>query len=490
MNNKAVIIGSGIAGIAAAIRLRVKGYQVEVFEKNAVPGGKIAEIKMNGFRFDAGPSLFTMPHYVDELFRLARKNPKDYFDYIKLDEICTYHWNDGTKFIASSDVNKMARDASKLFNVTAKQLEDKLEKAAYIEEQVGELFLEQSIHHWSNFLNWSTVKAVFNSAKLGLNKTLHEVNEKSFSDPKMIQIFDRYATYNGSNPFQTPGIMEVIPHYEYNIGAYFPKKGMVDIVNSLVRLGEDIGIKFSYNSEVKEILYEESNIKGVNIANDKSLEADIVVSNMDVYYTYNKLLQGIEQPNKMLSQERSSSALIFYWGMNRKFDELGVHNIFFADDYKAEFKSVFNDKDVYDDPTIYVHISSKVKSDDAPELGENWFVMINTPSKGEVDWDEYIRLAKENIQAKLSRLLGVDISDYIVCEDQLFPSLIEERTMSYQGALYGTSSNSKFAAFLRHPNFHKKLKGLYFVGGSTHPGGGIPLCLLSAKIAADHVTYA
>lgn len=487
MTKKAVVIGAGVAGIATSIRLRLKGYEVEVFEKNNYPGGKLSEFKLGAFRFDAGPSLFTMPHYVDELFQLAGKDPRKYFNYDRLDNVCYYFWNDDTSFIAPADPQKFGQEAACFFNDSEKSVLNKLEKAEYVEKTVGKLFLEQSLHSIRGFLNLDTLKAVLRIPKLGLNKTLHEMNERSFEDPKLVQLFDRYATYNGSNPFKTPGIMEVIPHYEYNIGAFFPKKGMVDITNSLVNLAEELGVEFRLNQEVSEILNTSNEITGIKLANDQVVNADLVVSNMDVYFTFTKLLKGKFTNQKILNQERSSSALIFYWGIQKQFDQLGVHNIFFAEHYKEEFDAIFKEKMVYHDPTIYIHISSKVKTDDAPEGSENWFVMINTPPKGEINWEDFIAKARVKIIEKLSKSLGVDVSKLISEEDLLFPSTIESRTSSFQGSLYGTSSNSKYAAFLRQPNFHKRLKGLYFVGGSAHPGGGIPLCLLSAKIATDHV---
>jgi phytoene dehydrogenase-like protein len=170
--------------------------------------------------------------------------------------------------------------------------------------------------------------------------------------------------------------------------------------------------------------------------------------------------------------------------MDRSFDELGVHNIFFSDDYQGEFKAIFEDKTINDDPTIYLHISSKMEKNDAPEGGENWFILMNVPANEGQDWDALVAKMLKNVIEKLSRNLGVDVAKHIVAEDYLDPRRIEERTSSSGGALYGNASNNRFAAFLRHPNYRKAIKNLYWVGGSVHPGGGIPLCLSSAKIAA------
>jgi len=206
-----------------------------------------------------------------------------------------------------------------------------------------------------------------------------------------------------------------------------------------------------------------------------------------VYFTYKKLLKDEQQPQKILKQERSSSALIFYWGIKKVFPSLGLHNIFFSNNYEEEFKHLFQSKTVYQDPTVYINISSKYKKDDAPEGCENWFTMINVPNNIGQDWEQFKIDARANILKKLSKNFNQDIEALIVTESVLDPVAIEEKTSSYRGSLYGTSSNNQFAAFLRHANFSKKIKNLYFVGGSVHPGGGIPLALLSAKIVAEMI---
>jgi phytoene dehydrogenase-like protein len=197
-------------------------------------------------------------------------------------------------------------------------------------------------------------------------------------------------------------------------------------------------------------------------------------------------LKNTKAKKRTLEQEPSSSAMIFYWGIKKQFVNLDLHNIFFSADYKNEFDTIFNQKTVCDDPTIYIHVSSKYNKNDAPLDSENWFVMVNVPSNSGQDWDITREKVKENVLSKISRLLGEDISALIEEEDYLDPIRIEQRTSSFAGALYGASSNDRMAAFFRHSNF-SKVKGLYFVGGSVHPGGGIPLCLLSAEIATREI---
>jgi phytoene desaturase len=276
----------------------------------------------------------------------------------------------------------------------------------------------------------------------------------------------------------------MIPHLEMGMGTYFPNGGMISITNSLVKLAIRQGVKFHFGKPVSQIIIKNGHAAGV-VIEDKKVTADYVVSNMDIFSTYRKLLSHQPQPEKILAQERSSSALIFYWGMKKSFPNLDLHNIFFSNSYEDEFQAIFNHKSLHPDPTVYINISSKCNPNDAPEGGENWFVMINTPGDFGQDWETIIYNSRNRIQEKISNVLGKDITKFIATEEILDPRLIEKKTFSHKGALYGTSSNNRYAAFLRHPNFSKKIENLYFCGGSVHPGGGIPLCLHSAKIVSN-----
>ncbi|MDA9555306.1 phytoene desaturase family protein, partial [Pelobium sp.] len=470
-----------------SIRLASKGFSVEVFESNSYPGGKLSEFKVGDYRFDAGPSLFTMPQYVDELFELAGKTSSNYFKYQKLNEVCRYFWDDGTQLTASSDVDLFAKEIEKNTSSTEAEIKSFLGKSKQIYNITHQVFLEKSLHKISTFLNPQTFKSFLRIFEIDAFRTMAKANESFFSDEKMVQYANRFATYNGSNPYQAPATLNVIPHLEQHFGAFFPEGGMVNITNSLVKLAQDLGVKFHYQTPVDEILIKDKKVIGVK-ANGQVVECDEVVSNMDVYFTYKKLLKDEKQPQKILKQERSSSALIFYWGIKKEFKQLGLHNIFFSQNYKAEFEHLFKKKSIYHDPTVYINISSKYCKSDAPEGCENWFTMINAPHHIGQNWDDFKQEAKSHILRKLSKLLDEDIEKLIEVEEVLDPVLIESRTSSYQGSLYGTSSNNQFAAFLRHANFSKEIKGLYFVGGSVHPGGGIPLALLSAKIVSEMMT--
>jgi phytoene desaturase len=477
------IVGSGIGGIAFAIRMACLGQKVHVFEANAQPGGKLAEIILDGFRFDAGPSLFTLPKLVDELFELAGKNPRDYFQYERLPEICRYFWEDGTRLYTHEDPAKTASEMADVLGEEVGNIRAYIADAGTKYHIVSDLFLDNSLHKLSTWTGKKALTGYANLHRLGLFDTMHNSHRKRFKNPKTVQLFDRYATYNGSDPYQTPATLSIIPHLEYNLGAYFPAGGMIEIPRSLTRLAEELGVQFHLNEPVTKIKTEGSRAMGIVTAKG-SFDFDFVASNADIRPSYTKLLSELPKPKKLLNQPKSSSGIIFYWGVNRTFDELGVHNIFFAENYKREFNSIFKTQTMDSDPTAYVHISSKVAPEDAPAGCENWFVLMNAPANSGQDWDQLVAETRQNVINKISRILGVDFEKHIVSEDYLDPRRIETRTSSSGGALYGNASNNKFAAFLRHPNYRPAIKNLYWIGGSVHPGGGIPLCLSSAKIAA------
>ena len=484
---KAIVIGAGIAGIATSIRLARQGYEVKVYEANSYPGGKLTTLQHGDYRFDAGPSLFTLPKLVEELFLLCGEKPKDHFTYQIKDSICNYFWNDGKTYQMPAGVDNIVDSLVDNFDADRTSVERYLNRSKLKYEKTAPVFIERSLHKISSFINKETIIAMASIPKLGINTSMHKINAKAFRNPKLVQIFDRFATYNGSSPYQTPGIMSMIPHLEMGIGTYFPNGGMVNITNSLVALAERQGVSFVYGTKVQRIIKANRAAIGVDVENEKVL-ADIVVSNMDVFSTYKHLLPEKDWPLKTLAQEQSSSALIFYWGISKSFPNLSLHNILFADDYKGEFEKIFKSKTIVEDPTVYINISSKANPSDAPRDSENWFVMINTPGNYGQDWDAMIAEARRNIIIKINKVLKVDIESLIVIEDVLDPRLIESRTQSHRGALYGTASNNKLSAFLRHANFNKKIKNLYFCGGSVHPGGGIPLCLQSAAIVSDLIS--
>ncbi|MFN8923305.1 MAG: 1-hydroxycarotenoid 3,4-desaturase CrtD [Sphingobacteriia bacterium] len=481
---KALVVGAGMAGLAASIRLARLGYDVAVYEQQSGPGGKLNVLQLDGYRFDTGPSLFTLPELVTELFSLCQEDPAAYFQYRRLDPITRYFWADGTRLTAWADPERFAQECQQVLGAPAAEVRAFLQQAAAKYRLAAPFFLQQSLHRLHSYTRPTALRALLQLPQLETGRSMGSGIDRRIRHPKLRQLFRRYATYNGSHPERAPATLNLIPHLEFNLGAYLPVGGMYAIAHALEGLARRQGVHFHYNQPVERITVEKQRATGLQV-NGSLLAADQVVCNLDVFYAYHRLLPDQKPPERTLRQERSSSALIFYWGINRSFSELDVHNIFFSEDYAGEFSALFADRSLHADPTVYVHITSKQEPQDAPAGCENWFVMINAPSLAGQDWGKLIPRARQHILAKLERMLGQPVAARIVAEQVLGPEQIQANTGSYQGALYGTASNNRFAAFLRHPNFIHRIRNLYFCGGSVHPGGGVPLSLLSGKIVAD-----
>lgn len=482
---QALVIGSGVGGLATAIRMRAKGYEVHVYEKNSYPGGKLTVVEAAGFRFDAGPSVFTLPHLVTELFELAGKQPEDYFTYVRHPVSARYFWNDGTVFDAPADKAKFIEAAARKFDEPREHIARYLADSERKFRIIQPVFLEKSVHRTKNYFSKDYIKSYPYLPGLDIFRSLNRTNKRFIRHPKLVQVLDKFASYIGSDPYRTPGIMSLLPHLEITEGIYFPKNGMHDITQSLYRLATDIGVCFHFGSPVEKIMTEGKQAKGI-VSGGKFIKSDVIFSGTDAHFTHHQLLKAKKLP-AAVTQERSSSVVVFYWGMNKQFEALDLHNMFYSDDYASEFNGIFKSGKVIEDASVYIHRSCEIVKQDAPEGMENWFVMVMVPSDPILVNSEVIAEIRNNTLAKLGRLLKTNLEQHIVFEDHLSPGLIEQKTNSYRGALHGISGHSPFSFFRRQSNFSSTYKNLYFVGGSTHPGGGIPLCLYSAKIATEHV---
>ena len=483
---KTAIIGAGIGGLATAVRLAAAGEKVTVWEKNPFPGGKIAELRMGGFRFDTGPSLFTLPELTEELFVLCGETMQEHLPCTRLDVSCRYFYPDGSAFAFYRDPGMLSQELSARGFREEEAMRRRLTSAREVYELSAPVFLFSDFHRLRNFNTPPYRKVAARLRELDFLRTMHGANRRDFTDPRLIQLFDRYATYNGSSPFRAPATLNMIAHLENNIGAFFPRKGMYAVARELHRLAERQGVEFRFSKQVERIDVRDRQAAGV-VVEGRVVPYERIVSDVDVRYLADRLLARHPLRKRLHRAEPSSSALIFYWCVRGTFPRIGLHNVLFSSDYRNEFRSLFRRSDIADDPTVYLFVSSKAVAEDAPAGCENWYVMVNAPADCGQQWQETIARTRENVIRKIDATLGTRIENCIVGERICTPADIERRTMSFRGALYGASSNSPFAAFFRHPNRLSAIRNLYFVGGSVHPGGGIPLCLASARIVCDQI---
>ena len=504
---RVTVIGAGLGGLSAAIRLANAGYAVDLFEKQSGPGGKAFSERIGAYRFDTGPSLFTLRPVFAQLFAETGRSIDDYLTLTPLEQICRYFWRDGARIVSWTDSERFAREFHQAFGEDPAHLRSFLQYSERIHRVTGTLFLERSLHEWNTIFTREFWRSVVQLHKIDAFRTMDWANGAFFGSAHIRQFFNRYATYNGSDPYQTPATLNIIPHVEYGIGASSVAGGIYAVPRALERLARDVGVKIHYEVAVEEILTtgrpgfrgrigaalfrsgHRARVKGVRV-NGSEHPADIVVSNADVTPTYKRLLGDTRAPlyKRYQRLEPSSSGLVFYWGIRKRFPELGLHNIFFSDDYREEFRDIFQRQRCPDDPTIYLNITAKEGApEDAPADGENWFILVNAPADAGQDWQAEADRVREAVLRRLSGELGTDIEAVLEEEARMTPPDIAAKTDSHRGSLYGIASNSRGAAFLRHPNRSRRYRGLYFVGGSAHPGGGMPLVVLGGRIVADLV---
>lgn len=490
MNKKVVVVGGGLAGISAAIRLARVGFKVQLFEKNSVLGGKMGEVTMNGFRFDTGPSLLTMPFVIDELFSFAGLQRLALLDFIPVEPICRYFYPDGTRLNTFSDHQKMMAELQEKMPGQEKAFEHFMKHSRNIYDLAAGVFLFTPFQEMRKLFRKEHLPAFFKIHRLDAMKTMHRSISEYFTDDRLVQLFDRYATYNGSNPFQAPATLNIIPYAEYGLGAYYIRGGMYRLAETLEMIARNLGVEINTSAPVEKIVHAKQRITGVRV-NGEIIATEYVLCNADVVEAHNHLLDGVERRAARLNKlEPSLSGMVFLWGMDRKFPELAHHNILFSSDYQREFSQIFDDLQAPDDPTVYISITSKTDPEHAPQNCENWFILLNMPYlSGKQNWGAEVDRMRSRILEKMQRY-GLDAESHITMEKVLTPQDLYNLYRSNRGSIYGISSNSRMTAFKRPANRSRDINGLYFAGGSAHPGGGIPLVLLSGKMAAELISEA
>lgn len=481
MSRQAVVIGAGLAGLASACLLARRGFEVTVVEKNRTPGGKMQELQLYGYRFDTGPSLFTMPFILERLFKECGARLEDYLDLAEPDPVCRYFYRDGTVF------NNYAERDRSMQEIREFAPEDEIAYSRFLDyseelyQKTADAFLFNTLFQLKDLRNVKFTDFL----KIDAFSTVSEKVDDYFKSSYMRMFFKRFTTYNGSSPFQAPATLNVIPHVELNMGGYYVKGGMYRIAESLYELAQKLGATFRFESQVKQIKVQSGKASGVELANGELLSADLVFANSDATETLLNLLPEGAVPNwrkkKQKSLEPSCSGFVLMLGCSRKWNNIAHHNIFFSHNYEEEFQQIFDQKKLPDDPTVYVANTSHTDPRHAPEGGSNLFILVNAPYIAEgQDWTTLRKTYSDGLIEKLQQRGLNGLRESIRCSEMLTPPDFYRLYQSNRGSIYGTSSNSRFAAFLRPRNRLRTIKNLYLVGGSTHPGGGIPLVIQSA----------
>lgn len=485
MTEPIVIIGAGIGGLSAAIRLAAQGRQVLVLEKNDQVGGKMSEKREQGFRWDSGPSVITMLPVFEELFRAAGKDLGGYLTLEPVNPLTRYFYPDGTQLDLYSDLPATLEQIERIAPRDVEGYQRFLAYAAEIHRITGPVFIYNEPPQISRLLkvNPGDVR------KVDPMRTMQQAIESHVHSPHMRQLLGRFATYVGASPYLAPATLNVIAHVELNEGVWYPQGGIYSIALALQRLAQELGVEIRTGCQVEQIEVFTGQARGVELADGSLIPAAAVIANLDVTLVYEKLLPSLPGVRKQLSnlreQESSCSGFILLLGVQEEHPDLAHHNIFFSSNYRREFDQIFRRGVPPDEPTIYVSISARSTPEDAPPGCENWFVLVNAPPLGaNYDWTAQSEAYASSVLEWLARR-GYDVRQSLAYQQAITPLDLEKMSNTRGGALYGTSSNNRWAAFRRPHNRCPDVRGLYFAGGTTHPGGGVPMVILSGKVASQ-----
>jgi phytoene desaturase len=478
MSRRVVVIGGGVGGLATSIRLAAAGHDVTVVERNERVGGKLSTYVRDGFTFDIGPSLLTMPHVFDELFRLAGSSIDDELDLVRLDPQFNYSWRDGSRLSVRDDNDRTAAEfdafspgagaAWRAFDTHGGTIWDTAERTFFAGPMENPISLLKRMDSPADLLAIDPLR------------TLQRAAREAFDEPHLRQWVGRYATYSGSLPQRAPATLACIPHIEARFGCWYPMGGLGELRDALERSAERVGVTARTGVDVVHVTATPDRVTGVALADGTFVDASIVVANADARHLYADLLPDERALARVRRARRSTSGFALCVGVRGTSEGIGHHNVWFADDALQEFREI-DARQLPSDPTIYGCVSSVTDPTQAPNGDENWFLLVNTPPGIDVDTESYRDLVIDRLASH-----GVDLRRRMRFCAHLAPADIERLYRSPGGAIYGSSSNGMRAAFAR-PSNRGTRTGLYLVGGSSHPGGGLPLVASSARIVADMI---
>ncbi len=484
-----IVIGAGIGGLATSARLARAGYRVTVLEKSDHAGGRADVIDAQGFRFDAGPTLFLMPDTFRETYRALGERMEDHLDLVRLDPTYRVHFHDGMRLDLTSDMERMRAQL------------DAIEPGAF---EAFLRFMAEGYRHYQRSLkhfvgrNFLSLLDYFSPANLPLLFRLkalvkhYDNTARYFRDPRLRAAFSFQNMYLGLSPYDAPATFSLLQYTETAEGVWFPRGGLYRVIESLASIAGGHGVTFRYNTPVARIEVESDRATAVILEDGERLAADVIVANADLPYVYASLLPDDGLAQRMMGKKFTSSALMFYWGVKgAKSSELLHHNVFLADDqYRASFAHIFYDYTLPVEPSFYVNAPSRTDVSFAPEDGDGLMVLVpvgHIDAKRPQDWIALRDRARATVIEKLEALGVKDLSSRIVMEKTIGPPEYLSALNLAKGSAFGLSHNFMQVGYLRPHNRHSRYHNLYFAGASTHPGTGLPIVLLSARLTTERI---
>ncbi len=488
----AVVVGAGLGGIAAAARLAQHGYAVTVLEKNSIPGGRCGQIVRDGHRFDIGPTLFLMREVFAETFAALGERLEDHLDLRRIDPTYRIRFDDGLELELTSDLNGLAAQVEAIQPGSFRGL------LAYLAE--GDRHYRLSLERFVG-RNFYSLADYFSPANLPLLFQLKALSKhydhigRYLSDPHLKAAFTFQDMYLGLSPFDAPATYSLLQYTELAGGVWYPIGGLYQVVSHLAAIACARQVRFMFNAPVAQITVAASRATGVRLGDGTQLDADVVVANADLPYVYRSLLSEAgprdqAEARRLEGLKYTSSAIMFYWGVDQVYPQLNTHNVFLSGNYRGSFESIFRDHGLPGQPSFYVHAPARVDPAAAPAGHDTLFVLVPVGSLDEArpqDWEALSQAARRAVLQRLAAAGLDNLEPHLKFEICYTPRDWEGRYHLKNGAGFGLSHNFWQVGYLRPHNRHARYPNLYFVGSSTHPGTGLPIVLISARLVVERI---
>lgn len=487
-NRKALIIGAGIGGIATAIYLAKSGFDVKVYEKNSFAGGRCGQVVHDGHRFDLGATMLLMPGVYREIFQTLGLDFEKVLEPETLKDLYTLWFDDGKQLAFTTDMKRMESQIESFEEGSFKSAQKYISEGKQFYKLAKENLIGRNFY---NFFQFATPKNMRMLLKLKVYLTHQKYIQRFFRNPHLQMAFTFQNIYVGQSPFDAPAFFSMIPAIELEEGSLFPKGGIYSVVKALISEAESCGVKFRFDKEVIAIKTEGNVAKGLKMAGGEVAEADIVVANADLPYVYRELLPDKRRAGKFNRMRYSCSAMVFHWGLDKIYPQLNHHNVFLSDTFRTGLRVIFRDKMADPAPSFYVHAPSRSDSAAAPEGRDTLSIIVgigHLDAGKDQDWKAFRKITRDAVIERLVKAGLTDIGEHIQHEICYNPGTWESVYHVAHGSVFGSLSHSLLQmGYFRPHNRHRKYRNLYFAGGSTHPGNGIPLVLLSARLTSERI---
>lgn len=484
----AIVIGAGIGGIATAARLAKSGYDVTVLEKEGTPGGRCNQILREGHRFDIGPTLFLMPEIWEETFASLGEELHDHLQLKRIDPTYRVHFDDGLQLELTSNIGEMQAQLEKVESTAFTGFLDYLAEGSKHYRVSIEKFVGRNFYSLFEYFSPGNLPLLFQLKAL---KKHYANMSRFFKDERLKAAFTFQNMYLGLSPYDAPATYSLLQYTELAEGVWYPEGGMYAGIQALVRIAEQLGVQFVYHAPVIQLQEDGGRIRAAITADGREFTADIFIGNADLPYIYKELLPKNRETKKLDSKQYTCSTIMFYWGVDQEYPQIAHHNVFLGGNYRASFDQIFRDHTLPDVPSFYVHAPARSDRGAAPLGQDTLYVLVpvgHLDARSNQDWEALVRRAREAVLTRLAKEMGAtDLRDHIKFEIVYQPSTWKERFNLEKGAAFGLSHNFWQVGYLRPQNRHRRYKNLYFVGASTHPGTGLPIVLLSARLTTERI---